>query len=336
MSFIIAVGISLGITLDPFGGKEDGNITATSTAVSAAAGRPHNNFGQTASDDKNNNQGPPFVDKNSSTFPGKGYRVQLDFDKGRDRLTLPMSNGKKIGFNKIKTDKGNVWSGVSPDGKSTATFIDETVGAENFQVGSVVFLDGATWTICQLYPENETPGMSVMECMLGEDYPEEEEPSEDDYDLVDEEPLTEPLHDEDDNNRRSLQQSLISTIDVMVPWTPEAECAASRLAYPCLISASTEATIRGIIDLAITETNVAYASSGVNIQLQLVHSYRVNYVEDTADPFRVALGDLRGSGDGMMDEVHTLREQYGADIVALIMGSTASCGRGYYGPSGKL
>ena len=127
MSFIIAVGIALGISLGTFGGKEDNNLTATSTAVSAAAGRPHNDFGQSASDDKNNNQGPPFVDKNSTTFPGKGYRVQLDFDNDRDRLALPMSNCKKIGFDKIKTNKGNVWSGVAPNGRATATFIDETV-----------------------------------------------------------------------------------------------------------------------------------------------------------------------------------------------------------------
>lgn len=39
------------------------------------------------------------------------------------------------------------------------------------------------------------------------------------------------------------------------------------------------------------------------------------------------------NGDGKMDEAHTLREQYKADLVALIIDDPAYCGMAYLGPS---
>ncbi|CAJ1940008.1 unnamed protein product, partial [Cylindrotheca closterium] len=296
------------------------------TATVSAAGRPF----QTMS---NPDEGPPEDESNRPfAFPGKknGYRVVLDdFDKGKDRLTFPMSNGKKVGFNKIRTDKGNLWKGVAPNGKSTATFIEKAVGDETFQVGSLVILDNKEWTICQLRPGDET-GKTEMDCIPGADFPEEQESVE--IDLAESEAFSLSFTDDDDDDRRSLQS--LATIDMMVPWTLEAECAASGLAYPCTFSARTEATIRGIIELAIEETNTMYQNSGVNAQLRLVYTYRVSsYIEETTDPFRAALYQLRTMDDGIMDEVHYLRAQYGADMVALIVGSSDYCGMAFVGPS---
>ncbi|CAJ1940188.1 unnamed protein product [Cylindrotheca closterium] len=296
------------------------------TATVSAAGRPF----QTMS---NPDEGPPEDESNRPfAFPGKknGYRVVLDdFDKGKDRLTFPMSNGKKVGFNKIQTDNGNLWKGVAPNGKSTATFIEKAVGDETFQVGSLVILDNKEWTICQLRPGDET-GKTEMDCIPGADFPEEQESVE--IDLAESEAFSLSFTDDDDDDRRSLQS--LATIDMMVPWTPEAECAASGLAYPCTFSARTEATVRGIIELAIEETNTMYQNSGVNAQLRLVYSYRVSsYTEETTDPFRAALYQLKNTDDGFMDEVHDLRARYGADMVALIVGSSDYCGMAFVGPS---
>jgi hypothetical protein len=125
-----------------------------------------------------------------------------------------------------------------------------------------------------------------------------------------------------------------STIDVMVVWTKKAECRKSDLAVGCTNTATTENNMRGLIDLAVAETNTAYTLSGVTTQLRLVHAYREpNYVEASTNAFDSALSSIRGTADGVMDDVHTKRTTYGADVVAMIIDDAAYCGLAYMGPS---
>ena len=70
----------------------------------------------------------------------------------------------------------------------------------------------------------------------------------------------------------------------------------------------------------------------MNTQLRLVHSQHIEYTE-TENPYADALNQIRYTDDGIMDEVHTLRAQYRADIVAMILGSGGSCGRARVGPN---
>ena len=89
-------------------------------------------------------------------------------------------------------------------------------------------------------------------------------------------------------------------------------------------------------DLAIIETNVAYTQSGVSAQLNLVHAAYTTYTEASSDAFGTALGQLRSQTDGIMNEAHTLREEYGADLVALIIDDSQYCGIAYLGPRTDL
>lgn len=133
---------------------------------------------------------------------------------------------------------------------------------------------------------------------------------------------------------RGLVDDSGSTIDVMVVWTKKAECRKSNLAVGCTNTATTENNMRGLIALAVAETNTAYSLSGVTTQLRLVHAYREpNYVEATSDAFGAALSSITGTTDGVMDDVHTKRNTYGADVVALIIDDAAFCGMAYLGPS---
>ena len=140
-------------------------------------------------------------------------------------------------------------------------------------------------------------------------------------------------------NQQQEQRGLViddsgSTIDVMVVWTKKAECMNSDLDAGCTNTATTENNIRGLIDLAVAETNTAYTLSGVTTQLRLVHAYREpNYVEAATNAFNSALSSIRGTTDGVMDDVHTLRTTYGADVVAMIIDDAAYCGLAYMGPS---
>lgn len=82
------------------------------------------------------------------------------------------------------------------------------------------------------------------------------------------------------------------------------------------------------INLAITETNDAYELSGVTHRLNLVHTEEmIGYTEPSS--FSQMLSDLRSKTDGDMDEAHDLRDQYGADCVAMICQNGQYCGIAY-------
>jgi len=104
-----------------------------------------------------------------------------------------------------------------------------------------------------------------------------------------------------------------SIIDVMVVYTPAAR-----------ISQGGTNAMKSLIDLGIADTNAAYANSGVTQRIRLVYAGEVNYQETNliAD-----LARLQGIADGFMDEVHELRNLYGADVVSLWGNYSAGCGQ---------
>jgi hypothetical protein len=91
--------------------------------------------------------------------------------------------------------------------------------------------------------------------------------------------------------------------------------------------------MRGLIDLAVAETNVAFEESGVYAKLRLVHAYRhptyTEYTKDKLVPIANALYDITNGDYAAMDDVHTMRADVGADLVAMIVHDPGSCGFGW-------
>ncbi|HRP62141.1 MAG TPA: M12 family metallo-peptidase [Phycisphaerales bacterium] len=106
------------------------------------------------------------------------------------------------------------------------------------------------------------------------------------------------------------------TIDVLVVWTP-----AARIAQ-----GGTNA-ITALVEAAVASSNTAYQNSNISARLRLVYVGETDYVESGS--FSTDLSRLRNTNDGYMDEVHPLRNEYGADLVALISNGTGSCGIAY-------
>ncbi len=80
-----------------------------------------------------------------------------------------------------------------------------------------------------------------------------------------------------------------------------------------------------LINLAVAETNQAYANSLVSQRLALVHTAEmVGYVEPAS--FGQILTDLEGKNDGKLDQVHALRDQHAADAVSMICNNGQYCG----------
>ena len=122
------------------------------------------------------------------------------------------------------------------------------------------------------------------------------------------------------NDGRQLFDNSGGNIDVLVVWTKLAECRKAGLVPGCVVTASTENVMRGLIDLAIAETNTAYALSGIFTSLRLVHAYRdPDYVE--GEDFYTSLEHITTPNDGFMDSVHSKRVLYGADAVQMIGGT---------------
>ena len=104
------------------------------------------------------------------------------------------------------------------------------------------------------------------------------------------------------------QEGEAATIDLLVAFTPTARDAAGS-----------DAAMEARIALAVAETNLAFADSGVTQRLRLVGTELVGYAE-TAD-LAWDLERLTDPRDGFMDIVHARRQATGADLVQLIVGS---------------
>ena len=88
---------------------------------------------------------------------------------------------------------------------------------------------------------------------------------------------------------------------------------------------------RAAINAAIAASNDTFQRSNLPTRLRLVHSQAVNYQEGSPSQDLTA---LRNTNDGRMDEIHRLRDEKGADLVALIADSARwgnTAGIGYIG-----
>ncbi len=114
--------------------------------------------------------------------------------------------------------------------------------------------------------------------------------------------VSEPIEENPDiqiDNLSLLFNNSNEIVDVMVVYTP-----ASNL----------DGNILNDIEQAIEKANEAYVNSDVKQQLRLVHTAQVNYTESD---FYTDLDNLTYTNNGVMDEIHILRDEYGADLVSL-------------------
>jgi hypothetical protein len=245
-------------------------------------------------------------------------------------LQLFDKNGKKVKCNKVASKNG--WYGGQCDGNSRdANFIQRKGTNGLVKVFGSIRIGT---DICRIQP-NAT-GTEEMTCTPETAFIPEEDglvpPADGDaqYDAhvrnlhAGFDPTIRSLDDTPYSIRganhahRQLYDDSGANIDVLVVWTKDAECKNSGLPKGCTLTAQTEANMRGLIDLAVTETNTAYTMSGILSSLRLVHAYRDStYVEPTS--FNTALSNLRSTSDGQLDNVHALRTLYGADMVQLII-----------------
>ena len=109
-----------------------------------------------------------------------------------------------------------------------------------------------------------------------------------------------------------------TNVDVMVVYTAAAKTGAGGVS-----------AMNTLIDLAIAEANDAYVNSLIPVTLNLVYRGEVTYTE--SGNASTDLTRLQSPSDGQMDAVHSIRDQYGADMVCLFTETMQStyAGLGY-------
>jgi hypothetical protein len=105
-----------------------------------------------------------------------------------------------------------------------------------------------------------------------------------------------------------------TVIDLMVVYTEDARVAAGGTA-----------SILSRINDSVADTNLAFSNSLINTSVSLVHTEEVAYVETGSTD--IDGPRLLDPNDGFLDEVHPLRDQHSADIVALWVNSLETGGR---------
>ena len=106
-----------------------------------------------------------------------------------------------------------------------------------------------------------------------------------------------------------------TNVDVMVVYTAAAKTGAGGVS-----------AMNTLIDLAVAEANDAYVNSLIPVTLNLVYRGEVTYTESGNSG--TDLTRLQSPSDGHMDAVHSIRDQYGADMVCLF---TETMQSGYAG-----
>ncbi len=190
------------------------------------------------------------------------------------------------------------WSGVLQDGKNPAFFSVVEGG-----VTGMIHLDQAIFAV-----EPLEAGYHVLieldQSKFGPDDPPEAN-------------LQNQPHQNKDANltKPNREESSMSTanIDLLVAYTPAV--------------ASASGNIASLIAACEQSANETLENSDVDARVSVVHSVQVSYTESGSTNTDVTR--LQGTSDGYMDNVHALRDFYGADIVVLLIANADYLGQAY-------
>ena len=127
-------------------------------------------------------------------------------------------------------------------------------------------------------------------------------------------PLTEAISDvlisPDNTSLPDMEADSGAFIDVLFVYTTGAETAAGG-----------QSAIHAIVQLSVDTSNTAYSLSNVSQRIRLAGRRSTTYSE-AGGSFDGHLFRIRNNGDNIMDDVHDWRNDYRADLVALIVDDT--------------
>ncbi|MCC7635948.1 zinc-dependent metalloprotease [Stenotrophomonas rhizophila] len=82
--------------------------------------------------------------------------------------------------------------------------------------------------------------------------------------------------------------------------------------------------MQSLVQLAVAESNQGYVASNVGLTLELARYETTSYAESSS--FSTDLSRFRSTSDGIMDSIHTSRNNSRADVAVLVINNASSCG----------
>lgn len=82
------------------------------------------------------------------------------------------------------------------------------------------------------------------------------------------------------------------------------------------------------INLSVTESNIGFRNSAIPVRLEVAHTHKID-IDEAQYSFSQLLSGIADTDDGMADEIHQLRDLYGADVVLLLVDRPLLCGISY-------
>ncbi len=247
---------------------------------------------------------PRFVEPRVDSTVLRARPVQANVEALRsgseERLELPLFDGVRLELVRERQESmpgGFVWVGRvagQPWSLVTLSVVDDALS------GNITTEEGAVYQI-----RYEGSGIHSVRQIDHARFKEEAPPIE-----------LEPTEEEKDKELQTMADTG-ATIDVMVAYTASARSAAGGTS-----------SMASLINLAVSETNTSYANAGITQRVRLVHSVEVSYTE--TGNLSTDLSRIRSTTDGHMDNVHSLRNTYKADLVSLFVANGGSyCGMAY-------
>jgi len=134
------------------------------------------------------------------------------------------------------------------------------------------------------------------------------------------------------SNTPQLKQSS-PYIDVLVPYTKRAFCNVvySYSTTKCRVDNVALDLMKAFVELNIFESNQAFSNSGIDGRFRLAQMFMVDPEFDEEGMSYPSILRSLALADGVLDEVLEQRDQWGGDVVVLLVDNPLSCGLAYTG-----
>ncbi|GHV36511.1 hypothetical protein FACS1894178_7830 [Bacteroidia bacterium] len=249
--------------------------------------------------------------RKSETYTSVDF-VEINLDKILDYEQFSLQlGGKNISIKKERIDVRNVNNYVFIGSNNEGSRVLISVLDDDIQ--GVIEMEGEVFTI-------ETVGKQEY-AIIKVDYSKLREACEN----LHEENKHSSFDDENSHNHDTdIENDDEATISPILKSATAYDCKIRVLVLYTPNAQSSVSNIKNTALTAIALTNQSFVNSHINYQVELVYLGRTNYTESGS--YSTDLSRFRISGDGYMDEVHTLRNKYSADICVLLNYTTGVCG----------
>jgi hypothetical protein len=282
----------------------------------------------------------------------KGMSGGRDTEPG-SKLVLPLTSDLTVTAERVsveKTQDGYVWQGTIPETGESVTLLwwpnGRLTGSVSYKghVYAVKNMSGTMHGVVDMAPNRLPPEHARMDGAANQKMNKRDDPlySKGDASMMKGQPdgagtvpastIPSPKELRNQEDRKSAPRKL-RAVQMALTLPKEKPGSQPKLpvtitvlvAYTKKAASHYEDITKDLIALAIQQTNQSFRNSGVgDVRIELAHAYETPYAESGSHFDQVFA--FAEKNDGILEEVHSLRDQYKADVSLLIVDDDKGCG----------